>query len=88
MKKDLIELYVKKENITFKQAKEEVNLLLQTLKESIVREKIVKFKGVGTFEAFEKKPRYLQNPQTKEKMLIQPQPTVKFILSKKLKEKL
>lgn len=88
MKKDLIELYAKKENISFKQAKEEVNLLLQTLKEAIIKEKIVKFKGIGTFEAFEKKARYIQNPQTKEKMLIQPQPTVKFVLSKKLKEKL
>ena len=88
MKKDLIELYAKKENISFKQAKEEVNLLLQTLKEAIIKEKVAKFKGIGTFEAFEKKARYIQNPQTKEKMLIQPQPTVKFILSKKLKEKL
>lgn len=54
MKKDLIELYTKKENITFVQTKEEVNLFFQTLMESIAKEKVVKFKGIGTFEAFEK----------------------------------
>ena len=69
MKKDLIELYAKKENISFKQAKEEVNLLLQTLKEVIIKEKIVKFKGIGTFEAFEKKLDIYKTLKQKKKCL-------------------
>jgi nucleoid DNA-binding protein len=88
MKKDLIELYAKKENINFVQAKKEVEYLLQTIKECVVNEKIVKFEGVGTFQIFNKKARYISNPVTREKMLIQPTPTVKFTFSKKLKEKL
>lgn len=88
MKKDLIELYAKKENLTFTQAKKEVDWFLETLEESIIKEKMVKFVGVGTFRLINKKPRHSINPQTKEKMLIYPKPTVRFNLSPKLKEKL
>ena len=88
MKKDLIKIYAKKENISFIQAKKEVEYLLQTIKECVVNEKSVKFGGVGTFQVFNKKARYISNPVTREKMLIQPAPTVKFTFSEKLKEKL
>lgn len=88
MKKDLIKSYAKKENISLVQAKKEVEYLLESIKECVAKEKSVKFGGVGTFQVFNKKARYISNPVTREKMLIQPAPTVKFTFSKKLKEKL
>ena len=89
-KRNFAKIYMEtsKRDITLKQAIQEINLFLETVKEVLIKDGKVKFVGKGTFEILERKPRIIANPVTKELMKIYPKKSIKFTPSKKLtKEK-
>ena len=88
MKIEFIEKYAKKEKIDLKEAELEINIFIETLKETILKYGEVKFRNYGNFEIIEKQPRVISNPWTLERMCINPKPTVKFVCSPTLKKKL
>ena len=79
-KRNFAKIYMEtsKRDITLKQAIQEINLFLETVKEVLIKDGKVKFVGKGTFDILEKKPRVISNPATRELMKIYPPKTVRF----------
>ena len=67
-------------------AERAVNVVLDTLKKGIKKEKTVQIIGFGTFSVVKRKARTGINPQTKEKMRIKASSAVKFKPGTALKE--
>lgn len=86
-KKEFVELYAKKTNNTKKKAEELVNLFLESVQDSLVAGKEVKFIGWGTFTLNKRKKREGINSLTKKKMVIPAKTIVKFKVGKSLSEK-
>lgn len=61
---------------------------LKIVAEGLERDGVVKIPSFGNFEVYETKPRIVRNPKTGETMNKDRQKTVKFRVSKKLKEAL
>lgn len=62
--------------------------LVRTMMTIISVEKTLKIKGFGSFSILNKKPRMGRNPKTQEAALICARQTVRFRVSKLLKEKM
>ena len=56
-----------------------------TVKEAIALDGEVRFPKRGAFEILIRKPRVVDNPVTKEQMMIYPKKIIKFRASKKIK---
>jgi nucleoid DNA-binding protein len=55
-----------------------VDVIFDTIKESVVAGETVKISGFGTFEPVERAARSVRNPQTKEMMTVPASKSVKF----------
>ena len=86
-KKEMAKLYQKmsSKKISIMEAEEEIREFLETVKEGIALDGEVKFQERGIFEILTRKPRVVANPVTKEPMKIYPKKTIKFRVSKNLK---
>ncbi len=62
-----------------------VELLIDTLKENLAEEKMVKIAGFGTFTVRKKGERIGRNPRTREEVPIPPRKVVTFKASKQFK---
>ena len=58
--------------ISYSEAQEIVDLILETIKSSLGAGEKVKLTGFGTFEVIERKARFGRNPQTGERILLPP----------------
>ncbi len=69
-KKDLIEIVAKKANLTNKAAREAVQTMLNTIRDSLKRGEKVVLTGFGTFNVRTRRQRVGRNPKTGEKITL------------------
>ncbi len=87
-KKEFIDLYAKSTKETKKNSEKYINLFLETLMESLVKENEVKFVGWGSFSKVVRKGRKGFNPLTGKNLVIPDKKVVKFTVGKRLEEKI
>lgn len=86
-KKEFIELFAIKGNISKKDAEKYINLFLDSVEDALVKGEEVSFVGWGKWEVVERAPREVRNPQTQELMKIDGKKVVKFKTGKLLADK-
>ena len=84
-----IEISLHKEfpNLTKSQVKEAINIILESIIESVALDNKVEIRGFGTFSKKYIRPRKFVNPKTKDIYFIGETSTLHFKTSKKLIEK-
>lgn len=87
-KKEFIDLYAEKGNLTKKEAEKGINLFLASVEEALVKGEEVSFVGWGKWEIVERAGRDVRNPRTKEIIKIKPKKIVKFKTGKILADKI
>ena len=87
-KKEFIELYAEKGNISKKEAEKNINIFLESVEEALVKGEEVSFVGWGKWEVVERASRDVRNPRTQEMMKIAPKKVVKFKAGKLLADKI
>lgn len=87
-KKEFIDLYAEKGNLTKKEAEKGINLFLASVEEALVKGEEVSFVGWGKWEIVERAGRDVRNPRTKEIIKIEPKKVVKFKAGKILADKI
>ena len=79
------ELFMEKAGLKSKEeAKRQIELFIKTMKEALEKDKILIFRGLGTFEVKETKRKEGRNPRTGEIIKIKPKKYVKFKVGKDL----
>ena len=63
-KKEFIELYAEKGNLSKKEAEKNINLFLESVETALVKGEEVSFVGWGKWEVVERAGRDVRNPQT------------------------
>jgi nucleoid DNA-binding protein len=88
-KTELVKLVQEKlGNCTKSEAERSVEAVIEALKEGITTDHNVQIIGLGTFDVAQREAREGRNPRTGETMKIPASKTVKFKVSKHLKESL
>lgn len=88
-KREFAELFMAKANLRSKEeAKRQVELFIETMKEALTQEEILVFRGLGTFERKETKRKEGRNPRTGEVIKIVPKKYIKFRVGKDLEERI
>lgn len=88
-KKEFIELYMEKAGIDTKtEAKEKVELFIETLKEAMLKEDILIFRGLGTFHVMKTKTRRGRNPRTGEPLTVNSRKVIKFKVGRDLEDRI
>ncbi len=88
-KADIVEaVYDKLGGFSKREAAEIVELVFETLKETLARSEKVKISGFGNFVVRQKKSRMGRNPQTDEPILISARKVLTFKPSQVLKQQL
>lgn len=87
-KKEFIDLYAEKGNITKKEAEKQVNLFLESVEDALVKGEEVSFVGWGKWEIVERAAREVRSPQTKEMIKVPAKKAVKFKVGKLLADKI
>ncbi len=85
-KKDLIEIVAKKSNLTNKAAREAVQTMLNTIRDSLRRGEKVVLTGFGTFNIRTRRQRVGRNPKTGEKIMLAARKTPGFTPGKTFKK--
>ena len=79
IKADLAQIvYETHGGISYREALDMVDTILETMKESLAKNQNIKLTGFGTFSIVERKARYGRNPQTGERILLPPSRYVTF----------
>jgi integration host factor subunit alpha len=87
-KAELVDRIHEKLGCTKNEADDLVELTLETLKDAITREGLVKISGFGNFAVKQKTARRGRNPQTGEEITITPRKILTFKASQLLKERI
>lgn len=87
-KKEFVELYATKGDLSKKEAEKYINLFLDSVEEALIDGKEVSFVGWGKWEVVDRAPREVRNPQTQEIMKIEGKKVVKFKTGKLLANKI
>lgn len=88
-KYEFAELLMKNGNFeSAQEARRQTNVFVETMKEALVQEKTLVFRGLGIFEIKETKRKNYFNPKTGEKIKCAPKKYIKFKTGKELSEKL
>lgn len=88
-KREFAELFMVKANLRSKEeAKRQVELFIETMKEALTQDDILIFRGLGTFERRETKRREGRNPRTGEPVQMTPKKYIKFKVGKDLEDRL
>ncbi|WP_294704933.1 HU family DNA-binding protein [uncultured Fusobacterium sp.] len=87
-KKEFVELYATKGDLSKKEAEKYINLFLDSVEEALIDGKEVSFVGWGKWEVVDRAPREVRNPQTQEIMKIEGKKVVKFKTGKLLADKI
>jgi DNA-binding protein HU-beta len=85
-KKDLIEIVAKKSNLTNKAAREAVQTMLNTIRDSLRRGEKVVLTGFGTFNIRTRRQRVGRNPKTGERIMLAARKTPGFTPGKTFKK--
>lgn len=85
-KKDLIEIVAKKANLTNKAARDSVQTMLNTIRDSLKRGEKIVLTGFGTFTVRSRKQRVGRNPKTGEKITLAARKAPGFTAGKTLKK--
>ncbi|MBI5122751.1 HU family DNA-binding protein [Candidatus Roizmanbacteria bacterium] len=85
-KKDLIEVVAKKANLTNKAAREAVQTMLNTVRDSMKRGEKVVLTGFGTFSIRTRQQRVGRNPKTGDKITLAARKAPGFTAGKTLKK--
>lgn len=85
-KKELIDTVAQKQDLTKKEAESLVNVVFDTMTESLLSGDKVLISGFGTFKVNDRKARKGVSPKTKEPMIIPTSRTVSFKPSNRLKD--
>lgn len=85
-KKDLIEIVAKKANLTNKAARDAVQTMLNTVRDSLKRGEKVVLTGFGTFSIRSRQQRVGRNPKTGEKITLAARKAPGFTPGKTLKK--
>lgn len=88
-KKEFAELFKINANLrSQEEAKRQVELFIETLKEALTKEDTVIFRGLGTFEKRVTKRKEGRNPRTGEIIKMTPKKYIKFKVGKDLEDRL
>jgi len=88
-KAELVERMSDSVGLTKKQVHEIIDLLLVELKEALIEDKVIEFRGFGTFEVKTRKGRdRARNPKTGQTVKVENHGVVNFRPGKELKEKI
>lgn len=88
-KREFAELFMVKANLRSKEeAKRQVELFIETMKEALTQEDLLIFRGLGTFERRETKRKEGRNPRTGEAIKITPKKYIKFKVGKDLEDRI
>ena len=85
-KRELIDVVAKKANLTSKAAKEAVQALINSIRDSLKRGEKVVITGFGTFSVRKRVERTGRNPKTGEKIIIAARKAPGFTAGKTLKK--
>lgn len=85
-KKDIIEVVAKKANLTNKAARDAVQTLLNTIRDSLKRGEKVVLTGFGTFSIRTRQQRVGRNPKTGDKITLAARKAPGFTAGKTLKK--
>ena len=79
VKKEFAELLMEKADLkSFKEAKRQVEIFIETMKEALEKNEVLIFRGLGTFERRETKRKEGRNPRTGEAIKMKPKKYIKF----------
>ena len=70
--------------LTMEEAAKDIEIMVESIFESLMKDSELKLKNKGKFVVLNKKKRIIKNIHTGEKMEIPPKKVVKFVQSKKL----
>lgn len=87
-KADLVERIFEKIGLSKKEAQEIIEILFDTMKQSLIEGESVKISGFGTFNVRQKMSRKGRNPKTGEELEITPRRVITFKISNNLKSDL
>ncbi len=85
-KKELIEIVAKKANLTNKAARDAVQTMLNTIRDSMKRGEKVVLTGFGTFSIRSRQQRVGRNPKTGDKITLAARKAPGFTAGKTLKK--
>lgn len=83
---DIVNLIFEKVGLPKNEAQQIVDVLFETLKETLIAGESIKISGFGTFNVRKKNARIGRNPKTKVEVEITPRRVVTFKASEQLKE--
>ena len=79
IKKEFAELLMEKADLkSFEEAKRQVEIFIETMKEALEKNEVLIFRGLGTFERRETKRKEGRNPRTGETIKMRPRKYIKF----------
>ena len=79
VKKEFAELLMEKADLkSFEEAKRQVEIFIETMKEALEKNEVLIFRGLGTFERRETKRKEGRNPRTGETIKMRPRKYIKF----------
>ena len=88
-KREFAELFMVKANLRSKEeAKRQVELFIETMKEALEKNEVLIFRGLGTFERRETKRKEGRNPRTGEAIKMTPKKYIKFKIGRDLNDRL
>lgn len=88
-KKEFAELFMVKAELKSKEeAKRQVELFIETMKDALESDEVLIFRGLGTFERRTTKRKEGRNPRTGEAIKITPKKYIKFRVGKDLEDRL
>ena len=88
-KKEFAELFKERANLrSQEEAKRQVELFIETLKEALTNEEVLIFRGLGTFEKRTTKRKEGRNPRTGETIKMTPKKYIKFKVGKDLEDRI
>ncbi|MFA6709035.1 MAG: HU family DNA-binding protein [Fusobacterium sp.] len=88
-KKEFAELFMVKAELKSKEeAKRQVELFIETMKDALESDEVLIFRGLGTFERRITKRKEGRNPRTGESIKITPKKYIKFRVGKDLEDRL
>ena len=79
VKKEFAELFMEKADLrSLEEAKRQVEIFIETMKEALEKNEVLIFRGLGTFERRETKRKEGRNPRTGEAIKMKPKKYIKF----------
>jgi len=85
-KNELIKKVAQKTGLTKKNTNKVINATIETIKEAFKNNEKINFMGFGSFETVTRAPRKARSPRTGKVIKVPKTKTVKFKVSRKLKE--